>query len=474
MSDNTNCNIITTEECILSLLNKDFTIPRYQRHYQWTIKNVKELWSDILHIKDKADKENNFTYRLGTIILYKKVQENESFEIVDGQQRIITLYLLFSVLCKENNKNYQPIIYKACKLIGKVWSDDKLGDSRKNISENYKHFEQCKNVYLKEGADWLLELLENNIKVIVFEVSNDLDTAFQLFDSHNSRGKDLSPHDLLKAYHLREMSLDPLEKEYSKEISEKWDRLSSLSEKNGIINLHDFFNDYLFRIYLWAHRLDSRDFTKNDINIYKGASAVTSNEYAYIKKLKCAGLNYQLTDHCLSGRLFFEKVFYYHKMLTFLLLNECNNWLINNENLKGYIDWDTFKKVKNLYYVTLLLYFDKFSNLQCESVNAIFDWIAFLRIRDPLLRITHIDTYVNDREGLFQIILDANCHIDIANCSPEIKSKIKSEIKKIKDRAKNRKENEHCWKLRQELIILTVDNKYNWPKPGKEDEQSKK
>lgn len=453
-----NSSEITVKEMSIDelLTRHNFKIPCFQRHYQWTIKNVKELWLDLLHVKEKVEKlDKCFSYRLGSIILYQK-PNTELFEIVDGQQRIVTLYLLYNLINKSLEKD-------GSELLRTVWSNDKIGDSKKNISINYKYLEQC----IEDHSYWLLELLKINIKVIVFTVK-DLDTAFQLFDSQNSRGKDLSPHDLLKPYHLREMSLDPIEKMYSKEISEKWDSLSSLSEKKGIMNLHNFFNDYLFRIYLWSHRLDTRDFTKDDIYIYKGASSETSREYAYIKKLKAAGINFQLTDHCISGRMFFEKVFYYHKMLSYLIQNKNDKWLINKEEIKGYLYDSSFKKVKNLYFVTLLLYFDKFSNLHDEAVNAIFDWIAFLRIKRKALRKNHIDEYANERKGLFQIILDATDHLDITNCCPEIESKIKSEEEKI-----NKPENqskEYCWELREKLIKITVDNGFEWPNQNKDDQ----
>jgi len=463
-ADNVNTSVNTEEICIKDLLQKkNFSVPCFQRNYQWTLKNIKELWSDLLHVKEKVANDKNFTYRLGSIILYQ--EKESSFEIVDGQQRIVTLYLLLKVIedrlsNEEKNSSFD--------LIKTVWDNDKIGDSRNNITINYKYFEQC----IKQPSNWLLDLLNKNIKVIVFTVY-DLDIAFQLFDSQNSRGKDLSPHDLLKPYHLREMSLDPIENMYSKEISEKWDSLSSLSEKNAILNLHNFFNDYFFRIYLWSHLLDLRDFTKDDIYIYKGVSSVTSNDYAYKKKLKAAGVNFQLTDHCLSGRMFFEKIFYYHKMLSYLVLNKNNKWLINNESIKGFINNSSFTKVKNLYFVTLLLYFDKFSKLQDESVNAIFFWIALLRIKKESLHNSHIDEYVKKRNGLFQIILDAYNHLDIENCSPEIKSQIKKEEDNITSRLEGKGKNdskEMCWKLRKALINITVDGDFNWPNQDEDED----
>ncbi len=59
------------------LTRYNFKIPCFQRHYQWTIKNVKELWLDILHVKEKVENlDEYFSYRLGSIILYQKTNKD--------------------------------------------------------------------------------------------------------------------------------------------------------------------------------------------------------------------------------------------------------------------------------------------------------------------------------------------------------------------------------------------------------------
>ena len=62
-----------------------FVIPEYQRPYKWTAKNVNQLISDLITFRNKKQ------YRLGTLVLHNN-------EIVDGQQRIITLVLLITQL----------------------------------------------------------------------------------------------------------------------------------------------------------------------------------------------------------------------------------------------------------------------------------------------------------------------------------------------------------------------------------------
>ena len=103
-------------------------IPDYQRPYKWKAKNVNQLIDDILFHKDKQG------YRLGTLVLH---DDKNNLNIVDGQQRVITIFLLahglnsheelndsnkinFSNLCLPNNiisrnninANYYGVIEK--------------------------------------------------------------------------------------------------------------------------------------------------------------------------------------------------------------------------------------------------------------------------------------------------------------------------------------------------------------------------
>lgn len=68
-------------------------IPDYQRPYKWTARNAIQLLDDIIDALDS----NKEKYRLGTLILNRNVKEG-GYDIVDGQQRVITLSLLLKAL----------------------------------------------------------------------------------------------------------------------------------------------------------------------------------------------------------------------------------------------------------------------------------------------------------------------------------------------------------------------------------------
>ena len=75
------------------MLSRQLNIPNYQRPYKWTRKNVSDLFGDIdTAISDSRRPDyTDFKYRIGSIILHNN---NGQYDIVDGQQRLITLSLI--------------------------------------------------------------------------------------------------------------------------------------------------------------------------------------------------------------------------------------------------------------------------------------------------------------------------------------------------------------------------------------------
>ena len=75
------------------LLKMNINIPDYQRPYKWDIQNIEDLFLDITNAISDADRyRTEFKYRIGTIILHQT--EDNTYDVVDGQQRIISLVLL--------------------------------------------------------------------------------------------------------------------------------------------------------------------------------------------------------------------------------------------------------------------------------------------------------------------------------------------------------------------------------------------
>lgn len=376
------------------VLKIDLNIPKYQRPYKWNTKNISDLLYDIDEaIRMKEQYGDNYKYRIGTIILH----ENNKYDIVDGQQRIISLILIKKCIDKTN-----------CNLLNCSFSN-KL--TIKNIKDNYtfiKEWFENKNENIKQE---FLKAFEETLEMVVINV-DDVAEAFQLFDSQNSRGKALEPHDLLKAYHLREMKDSPKEME---EAVKRWESYDSKEIKI-------LFNDYLFRIYNWSRGKKTRNFTTNDIDIYKGIEK--TSEYTYAKKAKKAPPYYQIAEPFVSGKDFFEMINYYLDMKKTVeekikQFNKINTIITD----KKYKNSTGFGYAVELFKCSLMYYYDRFNNFDENVVIKLFKWALMIRTDMESVQLDTINKYAigeesrnyTNNKSMFEIIRYARKHHEIAN-----------------------------------------------------------
>ena len=378
------------------------SIPDYQRPYKWTVKNVHQLIDDLLtHFRD------NKVYRIGTIVLYKN---DEKSEIVDGQQRLTTLSLLLHKLGRND------ILFLQEKLNHSI--------SKFNIIENYKFINSYN--FPSEFEEYILKTCE----MVRIEL-DDLDEAFQFFDSQNSKGKPLESYDLLKAYHLREMKEKP--KEIIHHCVERWEK-SALSQE--INNLDKIINYILFRLRRWHYQESGEVFTSDELETFKGVSE--SATYPYLSPLfatkvveKLAQQNpmfyhprfvktsFQTIQTLINGEQFFDYVQYYSELYEKLfkegsgLVDKVKK--INGEDLgKGV---NTFlnnqdycyrvgdKYLKNLFECTVLFYFDKFGEVYLdEFISKAFLWVYLIRFKHQRIPFKTVEDEACSKSGLLSHI----------------------------------------------------------------------
>ncbi len=156
--------IITVNEL---LADKSLTIPLYQRPYKWTEKNVNQLFSDIATHKDKS------SYRLGTILFH---QEGSQKNIVDGQQRTITLLLAAQALSRfRKGKLDRNDLKEQLNLLERdmVNPSFKSAISKINIHNNY--LEICRIVDRSDFTEEHIDFLLNNCEVVATWASVRMD-----------------------------------------------------------------------------------------------------------------------------------------------------------------------------------------------------------------------------------------------------------------------------------------------------------
>lgn len=103
MSTTISVNKQTIEQFLLNARTKPFIIPDYQRPYSWTSDQINTLFKDIWEFtcnEGGTDKEG--TYFLGSIVFYEN--KNGEQEIIDGQQRITSIFLLLRAIYTKLSK----------------------------------------------------------------------------------------------------------------------------------------------------------------------------------------------------------------------------------------------------------------------------------------------------------------------------------------------------------------------------------
>ena len=371
----------------------ELSIPNYQREYKWDTAQCQLLLTDMIEAYEKRKTIKNFSYRLGTIILYRN--ENK-FDIIDGQQRIITLILILKKInIKIDNK------FKFTSPISKY-----------NILKNYK--------YINDIVDENTSIFSDKTFIDVFEFVvfcvDNIAECFQLFDAQNSRGKPLEPHDLLKSYHLRHMRDDPCAMDIA---TRTWE------EKEPSI-IKELFSKYLFPILNWSRKIKSPIFSKKYLDTYKGIPSQSS--YNYAKRILKASPVFQIPEMFTSGNDFFLFVDHYIKI---------NNYL-QKEVLKQFSDIYEIldKKGRNrlsrganysldLFLCLLLAFYDRFNIIDESVIKKLFKWAIMIRIDTDRLGFDTINKYAIGEQNnkgsytntipFFEIIYRSRKHSDIKN-----------------------------------------------------------
>jgi len=386
---------------IENLLEMSLFIPDYQRPYKWTSKNIADLLGDIDNAINDAEKYRDFNYRIGTIILNRVTEDSkERHGIVDGQQRIISLVLLQIFL--DNSF--------ACGLLTENFTNK---TSQANIHNNYRFIKDWFALKTEEYKGKVKKALDDVLEVVVVCVDKESE-AFQLFDSQNTRGRALDPHDLLKAYHLREMKNYPYEMQHA---VTKWEAVDT----KGI---RELFELYLFPIRQWASCNKSFSFTAKDIDTYKGVAE--SSPYTYAKRASKAMPYFQIAESFIAGNDFFEMVEHYLK-----LLNDVRTEIRTNNRfskIKDILEDKAhnsagFRYAKNLFFCAVLCFYDRFRNFDEQVIKKLFSWAFMLRVDMTNLGFDSINKYAigeyNDKYSnniaMFSKIINARLHSEIAN-----------------------------------------------------------
>ena len=212
----------------------NFRIPIYQRNYAWGEVEVRQLLSDIFNHQDS-------NYYLGTIVLAKNAL---FYDVIDGQQRLTTLYLILLILEKsgieylskkqglyfESRSKTEEFLtavrekHKSDEVLDLCHQFSDLKNFTTAVDTIYKYFEQDINNALDLSKKQYL--IRNSLKsTIVFITTLPKKTDVNhYFEIMNNRGEQLEKHEILKAVFVAKLEIS-----YNKErFSKIWDACSQM------------------------------------------------------------------------------------------------------------------------------------------------------------------------------------------------------------------------------------------------------
>jgi hypothetical protein len=303
------------------LRNERLRIPDYQRPYAWSTRNVAELVDDIRQFTLSG------SYRIGTVILHGHQDDRgeDVLDVVDGQQRLTTLHLLARAL---RETGHDPNKRDVARLRLSPFGAEQTAS---RAQENAQYLERLVSEWDRDTVRVVADAVFLQCEVVVVTLT-DLDEAFQMFDSQNSRGRALYPTDLLKAFHLREIGSGLRDAATKREVVELWEDIPAA-------HVNALFSEYLFKIRRWSggREVTKEGFTTNDIGMFKGIRErdVTNSEnnwarpFVYAKNftddyrsenstlvrfrmLQPVEYPHQIDQPVLNGETFFRMVAHYY------------------------------------------------------------------------------------------------------------------------------------------------------------------
>lgn len=257
----------TRFEEFLSSSKTQFFIPVYQRNYDWTVVQCKQLLSDI---KEVGANKKIGAHFIGSIVyvhddLYTS-SRTRVLTIIDGQQRLTTLTLIYLALYhlakQMQNEEWEYELLETYLINKFAPEEDKLklkltkenepalkhilrgdeGATYPYFSKIINNFDFFKRQITQDNYNIILDGLS---KLMFVEISLDRqkDNPQRIFESLNSTGLDLSQADLIRNYILMGLSREQQNKIYTNywELIEKYAK----DETNNINKVSDFIRDYL-------------------------------------------------------------------------------------------------------------------------------------------------------------------------------------------------------------------------------------
>lgn len=382
--------------------DNNFVVPLYQRNYAWETNEIGDFWDDLLDLV-KAKRNSHF---FGQIVTFKNSEDNQ--EIIDGQQRLTTSTIFMaavrdiaeqiyndnfrgssneedldagdtlrdikrevnksirglkgeqsSLTVQRNSKNelqnVQTYFYNLTHGDLKARTEKTNSEPKKNMQRAYKDMSQWVNNYLKEfkqlderiqKLQLVFESFFNNFYIVMISAPSRKD-AFTIFETLNSRGKDLTASDIIKNHIMSLMGEEKIQSG-----NEKWNMLTEKLDNNSD-RITRFIRTY------WA----SKKRIVPESKLYREVSAEINN--------------INDADSLLSD---LDKLVNLYTVLESPVSPKAHYEFFDNKNITGDIDILNRLNVKLYYPIVMAMFYTKHSESDIlKAVNKIIS--VFIRHR---------------------------------------------------------------------------------------------
>lgn len=246
--------------------NVQFVIPVYQRNYDWTIRECRELIKDIISVET----ENRGTHFIGSIVFIHEgtysTSEVKELVIIDGQQRLTTINILYVALyrfAKDNDleqeserlynmfltnqyvkKESSKLKLKQTDTNSRAFKAILLGNEKdfsvySNVIENYNFFRGIINL---ENFETILHGL-NRLIFVEISLERGKDDPQRIFESLNSTGLELSQSDLIRNFILMDLAPEEQVRIFDLYWNPIENNARDLTRQKSLVS--DFIRDYL-------------------------------------------------------------------------------------------------------------------------------------------------------------------------------------------------------------------------------------
>lgn len=174
-----------------------YVIPIYQRNYAWEEDQISALIKDVC---DSMHKNPKAPYYIGTLVTYKR-GENQ-YEVIDGQQRLTTIYIILRALGVKDicNKLTYSARRASASTVGRLENYPHLGEEvDSGIRDGYKYALKALKASVSEAEKKeFIDYFLHHVHIIHYCVPKDVDLN-HYFEVMNSRGEQLEKHEIVKS-----------------------------------------------------------------------------------------------------------------------------------------------------------------------------------------------------------------------------------------------------------------------------------